>query len=208
MIMLVLGLAGLAYGVFNLGMYRQFAGVTAVRPAQAQPAKRTAVVGVAQAWDPPETSPVTGAPVLWSESRRETTSITSRGNRAGTRTRSKRHGRVRTRFQIVDEVDGASAVAVDGTKLPETSVKLPERAYGARQSMTRVKEVALTPGTRVYVTGQLRDEGGYLSFGRGSLLQDTAPEARADHHRQMALLGGIGGAAGVLIGGVVVLLAP
>ena len=207
MIVLILGLAGLVYGVFNLGMYRQFAGLSAVRPAEARAAKRTSVVGIAQPWDPPEPSPVTGAPVLWSESRRVTTIITgnSRGG-AGTRTRNKRHGRIRTRFQVVDEVDGIAAVAVDGTKLPDTSVKLPETAYGARQSMTRIKEVALLPGTRVYVTGPLRDAGGYLAFGRGCMLQEAAPETRAAHHRQMAMLGGIGGVAGVLIGGVAVLL--
>ncbi len=203
--MLVLGLAALTFGAYNLAMHRQFAGLTALRPAEARADRRTSVVGIAQPWDPPEPSPVTGTPVLWSEARRETTSITSRGKSAGTRTRSKRHSRVRTRFQVVDEVDGASAVGVDGSKLSDTSVRLPEKAYGKRQSMTRIKETALLPGTRVYVTGQLKDAGGSLLFGRGCVLQDVAPEARAAHHRQMAMLGGIGGAAGILIGGVVAL---
>lgn len=205
MIVLVLGLAGLAFGAYNFAMLRQFDGLAGVRPGEAHVSRRICVVGIAQPWDPPEPSPVTERPVLWSEARRETTTISSRGNRAGTRTRSKRHGRVRTRFQVVDEVDGASAIGVDGNKLPDTSVKLPEKAYGNRQSMTRIREVALLPGTRVYVTGQLKDAGGYLLFGRWCQLQDVAPETRAAHHRQMAMLGGIGGVAGLLIGGVVIL---
>lgn len=205
MVVLALGLAALLFGAYNFAMLQQFAGLSGVRPGEAQASRRICVVGIAQPWDPPEPSPVTEQPVLWSEARRETTSITSRGGRVGTRKRHKRHGRVRTRFQVVDEVDGVSAVGVDGEKLSHMSVKLPEKTYGNRQSMTRIKEVALLPGTRVYVTGQLKDAGGYLLFGRGCELQDVAPETRAAHHRQMAMLAGIGGAAGLLIGGVVVL---
>ncbi len=207
MIMFFVALGALAFGAYHLAMRQQVAGRTSVPPSQAAPDKRGSVFGIAQPWDQPQPSAATGKPVLWSRAYRATTHMRAQGNgRVGTRTRRKHLGKVRTHFQVIDEHDGRSAVAVDSTKLGDTAVTVRERKYRPRNRSGRIEERAIYPGDRVWVHGKIEDKGGYLGFARrGTIIHDEPPETRLKKHGMYAMLGVGGAGVGMVVGGVMVL---
>ncbi len=207
MFLFIVALAGLAFGAYHLAMRRQVAGLTSVPPHQATPTKRGSVVGIAQPWEQPQPSPATGKPVLWSRAYRATQRMHARGNgRVGTRTHRRNLGKVRTQFQLLDEHDGRSAVAVDSSKLGDTAVDVPKRTYRSRQRTGRLEEVAVYPGDRVWVHGRIEQQDGYLGFARrGTLIHGEPPEAKAAKHSRYGLLGLGGGLVAGVAGGLMVL---
>ena len=191
-----LALGPLAFAAYHLASRKQLVGYRSVSPSQASPGKSVSVVGIAQPWEQPGVSKVTGAPVLWSRAHFVRRSQSGPPRSAGT---------IKTQFAVVDEVDQQAAVAVDGRRLRE--VKVRKRTGPGSATAGRYEERAVYPGDRVWVHGRLEDRGGFLSFGRGALLHDEPPETRARQHGVLAIVGIVGTGLGAATAAVLLLAA-
>ena len=169
----------LAFAAYHLSMRKQLLGRESHPPSQATPGKEVTVVGIAQPWEQPGTSRVTGQPVLWNRAH-----FVSGRRDSGPPLSA---GKVSTHFQIVDERDRRISVAIDSARVRDVRVR--NRVGDGSAATGRYEEKAVYPGERVWVVGELTDTGGFRGFGKGAVLLDEHPATRAGRHGIYASVG-------------------
>lgn len=227
MILILLGLPmmlfGLIFALAHLSHRQRAVGRDVITPATAVEAKDVSVVGIVQALEKPDQSPVTGNEVVWLRAFK-----TFQGffrSSSGSASHVRRIGKHSSRFALIDEFNPDKQVVINSKRISETWILLKNRRYrldgtplnasdeepGALQGLISllrfhlleregVEERAIRPGDRLWAHGRIRQlDGELVLYGFSAWLDDRPPTERAAHAADHARFGGLIGGAGAFM---------